>query len=180
MTYSFANCRIDTRSRELFRDEQPIAIEPKTLDLLIYLLENSERAVGKDELQDKVWGTIVSDAALTRAVMKARKAVGDKTNDARVIKTVPRFGYRFIAAIDDLSSRGTPSPPADRRGIAVLPLANMSGDVENEYFSDGEHRHSRFGIRIKRSNRLPRRCALISCWKVASAKPAIASALRCS
>ena len=135
MSYKFINCRVDEKSRELFRDDQPVAVEPKTLDLLLYLLEHRDRAVGKDELQDKVWGTIVSDTALTRAVMKARKAVGDKTNDAQIIKTVPRFGYRFVAAID------TPDAPADvpqeRRGIAVLPLTNMSGDAENEYFSDG-------------------------------------------
>jgi adenylate cyclase len=135
---AFADCQLDSGSRELMRDGAPVAIEPRTLDLLIYLAENRDRAIGKDELQDKVWGTIVSDAAMTRAVMKLRKAVGDQQGNATIIKTVPRFGYRFIAIPDEAAL-----PPlsgetgVERRGVAVLPLVNMSGDPENQYFSDG-------------------------------------------
>ena len=135
MTLAFADCELNAESRELSRAGEPVSIEPKTLDLLIYLINNRERAIGKDELQDEVWGTIVSDAALTRAVMKLRKAVGDTSKDS-IVKTVPRFGYRFVAHIKYGSTTAEIGPPA-RKSIAVLPLQNMSGDVENEYFSDG-------------------------------------------
>ena len=133
---AFGDCLLNPDSRELLRADQPVSIEPKTLDLLIYLINNRDRAIGKDELQDKVWGTIVSDAALTRAVMKARKAVGDDKKDSQIIKTVPRYGYRFVAHIKHGS---TPAKlqATDRKSIAVLPLENLSGDKENEYFSDG-------------------------------------------
>jgi adenylate cyclase len=136
VTIEFSDCALNTGRRELTRDGEPVAIEPKTLDLLIYLINNRDRAIGKDELQDKVWGTIVSDTAMTRAVMKLRKAVGDKTGEAKIIKTVPRFGYRFVAPVRASAGGGATADPK-RPGIAVLPLDNMSGDPENNYFGDG-------------------------------------------
>ena len=137
MKLAFANCQLDPDRRELLRDGATVAIEPRTLDLLIYLVDNRDRAIGKDELQDKVWGTIVSDAAMTRAVMKLRKAVGDRQGNATIIKTVPRFGYRFVADIDEAGNATTATQAGERCGVAVLPLVNMSGDPANEYFSDG-------------------------------------------
>jgi len=136
LTIEFSDCVLDTDSRELVRGGEFVAIEPKTLDLLFYLIDNRNRAIGKDELQDKVWGTIVTDAALARAVMKLRKAVGDTSDDARIIKTVPRFGYRFVATVTECVP-DTSTPGSHRTGIAVLPLENMSGDPENNYFGDG-------------------------------------------
>ena len=65
MTLAFSNCRLNPASRELFRDGKAVPIEPKAFDLLMYLVRNRDRAIGKDELQDKVWGTVVTDAALS-------------------------------------------------------------------------------------------------------------------
>ena len=135
MTLAFADCQLNAGSRELSRAGEVVSIEPKTLDLLIYLINNRDRAIGKNELQDEVWGTIVSDSALTRAVMKLRKAVGESSKGS-IVKTVPRYGYQFVAHIKYGSTPAAIGPP-ERKSIAVLPLQNMSGDVENEYFSDG-------------------------------------------
>ena len=136
MVIEFSNCELNTASRELRRDGELVPLEPKTLDLLTYLIDNRDRAVAKDELQDAIWGTIVTDTALTRAIMKLRKAVGDTIDDARIIKTVRSFGYRFVAEIQSPAGVNTEQLP-ERTGIAVLPLENMSGDPENNYFGDG-------------------------------------------
>jgi DNA-binding winged helix-turn-helix (wHTH) protein len=109
MIYRFEEFTLNTAKREVHRGAEAVKIEPRTYELLIYLLENRDRAIGKDELQDKVWGTIVSDSAMTRGVMKLRKSLGD-TSDA-IIKTVPRFGYRFVAEVESLPEPPSCSPP---------------------------------------------------------------------
>ena len=114
MEYRFSGFTLNTRTRELHRDGQPVDLEPRSLDLLVYLLEHSDAAVSKDELQDEVWGTIVSESAVSRAVFKLRKALGD--TDESVIKTVPRFGYRFVAPVDTADDRAT---GARDRGLHV-------------------------------------------------------------
>jgi len=96
--YRFENFVIDVARREIRRDSEELVVQPRVFDLLVYLAENHERAVGKDELQDAVWpGMIITETALTRAVMKARKAVGDDASRQAVIKTIHGHGYRFVA-----------------------------------------------------------------------------------
>ena len=120
----FAACTINPARRELTRDGMVVPVEPKTFELLLYLIAHRDRVVGKDELQDKVWGTIVSDAALTRAIMKARKAVGDDTSAAKIIKTVPRVGYRFVAEIDNRAELAN-SQPQRSRNAGALPSCHL-------------------------------------------------------
>ena len=99
--YRFAGCELDAGRRELRREGRAVPVQPKVLDLVLFLLENRDRAVSKDEIQDVVWaGTIVTETALTRAIMKARKALGDDPERQAVIRTVQRHGYRFVAELD--------------------------------------------------------------------------------
>ncbi len=96
--WRFGPYRVDTARRELNRDGVAIEVQPRVFDLLVYLVANHERAVGKNELQDAVWpGMFITETALTRAVMKARKAVGDDAARQDFIKTVHGHGYRFVA-----------------------------------------------------------------------------------
>ena len=77
-------------------------IEPKALEVLIYLVERRDRVVTKQELLDDVWrGTVVTENALTRAVAQIRKVLGDDLQSPRYIQTVPTKGYRFIASHSD-------------------------------------------------------------------------------
>lgn len=129
--YRFGTCEIDASARELRVDGQTVETEPKAFDLLVYLLLNRERAVSKDELLGEIWPRqIVSETALTRAIMKARRAVGDDSARQAVIRTVHGHGYRFVAPLDDPSVREPaapaptlPSRPAARRGRQVVAAA---------------------------------------------------------
>jgi adenylate cyclase len=137
VVYEFGNIRIDEGRREVFRDGKPSGAEPRTLDLLLYLIRYRDRVVGKDELQDEVWGTIVTEAAVARGIMKARKLIGDASAQPRYIGTVRGHGYRFIGPVEEARAVCVPEPRKERRSIAVLPFANLTGDRANQYFSDG-------------------------------------------
>jgi len=114
----FNDCEFDPDRRELRRNGVQVPLEPKVFALLLYLIEQRHRAVDKDEIQDAVWtGTIVSETALTRAIMKARRAVGDSADTQAVIRTVHGHGYQFIAA---LSEAAPPTEVDDRKPPSKL------------------------------------------------------------
>jgi DNA-binding winged helix-turn-helix (wHTH) protein len=103
--YSFGPFRVDLRAGQLLRDGTPINVEPTVFALLVYLLRNPQRLIGRDELLDALWEeTHVSDASLSRAVTKLREALDDDAREPRYIETVPRRGYRFIASILEQAS----------------------------------------------------------------------------
>jgi len=98
--FHFDRCLLDARSRELRRQGELVPVEQRVLNLLLYLIENRDRAVSKDELQDAVWPRmILTESALTCCVMKARRAVGDDPQRQTIIKTIHGHGYRFVAPL---------------------------------------------------------------------------------
>jgi DNA-binding winged helix-turn-helix (wHTH) protein len=152
--FCFSDHVLDVDLRELTRAGEGIAVEPQVFDLLIYLVENRERVVSKDDLIETIWdGRIVSESTLTSRINAARKAVGDSGKDQAVIRTIARKGFRFVGNVHvqaDAATGERPQPseqsgepphqqlPAlDRTAIAVLPFANISGEPEQEYFSEG-------------------------------------------
>src|SRR6476660_3455405 len=113
--YRFGTCSVDPGARELRRAGELLVLSPKVFDCLAYLIEHRDRAVGRDELIAAVWGRAdVTDALLGQAVLKARRAIGDTGEEQRAIRTVPRFGYRWIADVvaEDRADASTPGDAA--------------------------------------------------------------------
>jgi pimeloyl-ACP methyl ester carboxylesterase/DNA-binding winged helix-turn-helix (wHTH) protein len=98
--FLFADHTLDTDRRELRRGSEPIAVEPQVFDLLVYLVQNRDRVVSKDDLIASVWGgRTVSDSTLTSRINAARKAVGDNGEDQKLIRTIVRRGLRFVGDV---------------------------------------------------------------------------------
>jgi len=96
----FGEFRLDLRRMGVWKADQPVPLEPKALDVLRHLVANRERLVTKDELMDAVWkDTFVTPNALTRAVAQLRKGLADDAEHPRLIETVARRGYRFVAPV---------------------------------------------------------------------------------
>jgi DNA-binding winged helix-turn-helix (wHTH) protein len=158
MTLSFGDYEINLDRRELKRAKRPVHVQPQVFDLLVYLVQNRDRVVSKDDLIASVWsGRIVSESTLTSRINAARKAVGDSGESQKLIRTIPRKGLRFVGAVSEqpanIHSVETPPgqireqprkalPFSDRPAIALLPFNNMSGDPERSIFPTGSVRTS--------------------------------------
>jgi TolB-like protein/Tfp pilus assembly protein PilF len=152
LRFIFGDHLLDTDRRELRRGPDLVAVEPQVFDLLVHLIANRDRVVSKDDLIASIWnGRIISGSTLTSRINAARKAIGDNGDVQKLIRTIPRKGFRFIGEVctPDRSSRplalsldatqglASALPLPDRPAIAVLAFKNMTGDPQLEYFSDG-------------------------------------------
>jgi DNA-binding winged helix-turn-helix (wHTH) protein len=109
MRVRFGDCVFDSEMRQLQRGTTAIDLPPKTLLLLETLLEQRPRPVSKQALQDRLWpDAFVAESNLARLVAELRQAVGDEGREARLIRTVHRFGYAFAGEVELLS----PARPA--------------------------------------------------------------------
>ncbi|MCF2909526.1 transcriptional regulator [Pseudoalteromonas sp. DL2-H2.2] len=111
--------RLYHQTNELIKDERSITLDPRLLSLLTFLVDNPNRIIGRDELQDAIWqGSIVTDNAINKLVANLRKAFCDDPKSPQYIQTVPKQGYRFIAPINIGADDNTPSamqPTAQQR-----------------------------------------------------------------
>jgi TolB-like protein/Tfp pilus assembly protein PilF len=132
--YQFGPFRIDRHERLLRRGTEVIPLAPKAVETLLVLAASGGRIVEKEELIRMVWpDTFIEEGGLARNISLLRKVLGDGTDDIHYIETISRRGYRFVTPVVETREGG---PPATR-SLAVLPLANLSGDPSQDFFADG-------------------------------------------
>src|SRR5688572_16704892 len=179
---SIGEWKVDAERNELRRKGESLRLEPKAIEVLLFLAHRPGRVVPREELLAAVWqGVVVGDDALTQAIIKLRKALGDDAHAPQYIETISKRGYRLVAAVDQYRPADSGAAPistalrhrrlfvavigsavvgfgvlaaallrgpgwwpldsGDLAGlapiVAVMPLANLSGDPQREYFSDG-------------------------------------------
>lgn len=131
------------RSGELLRQGSRISLQDQPFQALIMLIERPGEVVTRKEFSKALWpgNTFVDyERGLNKAINKLRSALRDNAEKPRYIETLPQRGYRFVAPVEKLTSTGDgfrPQNPPQIDSLAVLPLANLSGDPAQEYFSDG-------------------------------------------
>lgn len=145
-TYRFGPFTLDTVAFRVHRRGVAVALSPKLVDLLHYLVSRPSTLVTKEELFKALWPDVaVTDNALTQAISELRQALGDDPATPTYIQTVARRGYRFVSPVE----RGGPAraareetrptgPIAGRpRSIAVTDFNNVTGEADFAWLSSG-------------------------------------------
>lgn len=147
MRYLFESYTLDTISRELRRGADIVPFAPQAFDLLAYLIRNRDRVVSNDDLIATIWnGRIVSDSALASRLNVVRNAIGDSGKEQRLLKTLPRRGFRFVGSVRE---ERAPVPPASngmtsssgyvagRPSITVMPFTSPSASPHLDPLGEG-------------------------------------------
>jgi TolB-like protein len=131
----FGIFEVDLASGELRRQGVKISLQEQPFQALVALIERPGEVLTREDLQRRLWppDTMVDfDRGLNKAINRLREALGDDAAAPRFVETLPQRGYRFLATVE-----ATTQLPPGIESIAVLPLENLSGDLSDEYFSDG-------------------------------------------
>ena len=132
MILRFGPYEADVRNRELRKHGVRMKLREQSFQVLIALLEHPGEVTTRAELRRRLWpeGVFVDfDDNLNSTVNRLRRVLGDSTTKPRFIETLPRLGYRFIAAVEaDRAAQPT---------LAVLPFENLNHDSEQDFFADG-------------------------------------------
>src|ERR1044071_9544969 len=98
--YRFENVEVDALRGRLKRSLEDRHPRQKAFSVLVYLIENRDRVISKDELINEVWnGTAVVDDVLVQCIKDIRRALDDDPHRPRFIRTVPKLGYRFVSPV---------------------------------------------------------------------------------
>jgi DNA-binding winged helix-turn-helix (wHTH) protein len=119
VVYRFDQGEVDDREFRFCDGGVPVQVEPKVLRMLIYLIENRNRLMRKQELLDKVWpDAMATENALTRAIVLLRKALNEDSRVPRYLETIPTTGYRFIATVTVEGEKSAPGATGPQDPIA--------------------------------------------------------------
>jgi len=133
--YRFGEFVLDPGRRTLSRADSPVSLTPKAFDLLLFLAQNPNRLVTKEELLQAVWGdSFVEEGNLTQYISHLRKALGDNSEDTRLIVTISRKGYQFTADVTVAGAADTTKQAAVRVSTAEGSLVAVRSPVGNRRF----------------------------------------------
>jgi len=130
--YEFGHFRLIPEERQLLRDNQIVALTPKTFDLLLVLVENSGHLIEKEELMKRIWpDSFVEEANLSVNMSAVRRALGEGPNEHQFVETVPRRGYRFVASVKELWIEGTDSSAraSGKRDNHITPVEDYGPQI---------------------------------------------------
>lgn len=146
--FCFHKFELDPASGELHQDGHRLPLPPKVFELLRALVEHPGEVVTREQLRTKLWAAdtfVEFNDNLNHAVRKLRETLGDSVDNPQFLETLPRYGYRFIASVKTSAAGPVETPCHNGRrssdlpisSVAVLPLSNLSGDPQQDYFADG-------------------------------------------
>src|ERR1041385_3084972 len=137
--YEFGPFVLDARSRILLRDGATVRLTPKAFETLLVLIQHGVQVVDKEQLLKEVWpDTFVEEGSLSRNIHELRKALGDDSSQPSYIETVPKRGYRFVAAVKVsvvdgeeaaavIEKRLTRAPDTTRRSRRMIAIGIAAG-----------------------------------------------------
>lgn len=112
-TVRFDPFSLDPATRQLLREGRELSLSPKAFQLLLFLVVNRQRAVSKQELHQALWpATFVLDTNIASLIAEIRRALDDPAAKPRFIRTMHRFGYRFVGQVDEPPLAPAPTPGA--------------------------------------------------------------------
>jgi DNA-binding winged helix-turn-helix (wHTH) protein/TolB-like protein len=129
LLYEFGRFRLDPAQHLLLREGKPVSLTPKAFELLLVLVQSDGRLLTKDDLMRKLWpDSFVEEANLTVNISALRKALGDSDDGRALIETVPKSGYRFLAAVTELLEENEPAK-GTRGPVIRLPLSDTASSA---------------------------------------------------
>lgn len=153
MIYRFGRFALDYAARQLLLDGGEIHLSPKAFELLAMLVVDRARAVAKGELLTRLWpSTFVEETNLASLVAEIRRALRDSATEPAFVRTVHRFGYRFVGEVTEIGAPPSPAPAArprprvifDNREFLLMDGPNVIGraaDATVQCFGTGVSRH---------------------------------------
>jgi tetratricopeptide (TPR) repeat protein/DNA-binding winged helix-turn-helix (wHTH) protein/TolB-like protein len=171
--YRVGDVEVDRLSGCIRTPEGEVYVRPKSLQVLIYLIENRDRLVTKAELIDNFWqDTAVTDDALVQKIKEIRKLLGDDPQRPRFIKTYPRAGYRFISPVEALSK----DSPVPNRPMIVTTRETTSLEIDlEEDLTQPFHSESALGESLTGSLPARRKDRLVATYALTLALIAVIS-----
>ena len=141
-SFRFGSFELDLSSRELKKGRSaPVRLQQQPFEILRMMLERPGKVVTRSEIQEQLWpnGTFVDfEHSINAAVKRLREALNDDADHPQFVETLPRRGYRFIAALNHgAEQRATDTP---RLRLAVLPFVNLSDDGAQDTSPTGSPR----------------------------------------